>query len=263
MELSVLLPLLADIAVHAGRPFFPDDIARALAETPAPRLLVTTPVHLRALLRGLEAHPELAMPALAGIVSATAPLPAELAADAESRLGCEVRELFGSTETCVIASRRCAREQAWTPYPGVRLHPGARGCRVEAPQLPAPMALADRVELHPDGRFRLCGREADLLEIAGKRASLGDLTRKLQAIPGVEDGVVFQLDETGPGGVRRIAALAVAPGLEAAEIVAALRAAVDPVFLPRPLRRVAALPRNATGKLPRASLLAMLHAPSD
>src|SRR5205085_657716 len=33
-----------------------------------------------------------------------------------------------------------------------------------------------------------------------------------------------------------------------------LRARIDPVFLPRPLYRVAQLPRNATGKLPHAAL---------
>ncbi|MDE1899755.1 MAG: AMP-ligase, partial [Xanthomonadaceae bacterium] len=59
-------------------------------------------------------------------------------------------------------------------------------------------------------------------------------------------------------GVRRIAAAVVAPGLDTTTILAALRAVVDPVFLPRPLRRVDALPRSATGKLPRAALLELL-----
>jgi acyl-coenzyme A synthetase/AMP-(fatty) acid ligase len=262
IELSVLLPLLGEVAVHAGRPFFPHDIVRALHEAPAPRLLVTTPVHLRALLEGLAADRALVPPPLAGVVSATAPLPAELAARAERRLDCEVRELFGSTETCVIASRRTAVATAFTPFPGVRLQPGPDGCLVEAPQLAAPVALADLVELDAAGRFALRGRHADLLEIAGKRASLGDLTRQLQALPGVEDAVVFQLDDAGTAGVRRIAALAVAPGVDEATLLAGLRQRVDPVFLPRPLRCVPALPRNATGKLPRAELLALVHAPS-
>ena len=43
-------------------------------------------------------------------------------------------------------------------------------------------------------------------------------------------------------GVHRIAALAVAPGLDEHVILEALRAAIDPVFLPRPLRLVEALP---------------------
>ncbi len=304
MELSVLLPLLGEVAVHAARPFFPADVARALHDAPAPALLVTTPVHLRALVESAAQ-----LPPLRGIVSATAPLarelaaaaeqrfgcevrelfgstetcviarrrtahetawtplPPELATAAEERFGCEVRELFGSTETCVIARRRPARESAWTPLPGVRLAPQPDGTAVHAAHLPAPVTLADLVELvdnggldgETDGRFHLRGRNADLLEIAGKRASLGDMTRKLLAIPGVEDGVVFQLDAAGPDGVRRIAALVVAPGLDEQAILAALRTCIDPVFLPRPLKRIPRLPRNETGKLPRQALAALLQ----
>lgn len=254
MELSVLLPLLGGAAVHGGRPFFAGDVARALEETPAPRLLVTTPVHLRALVAaGID------LPALAGIVSATAPLPRELAQAAESRFGCEVRETFGSTETCILAARRTACEDAWTPFAGMRLQPQPDGTLVQGPQLDAPVALADLVEIDGDGRFLLRGRRADLLEIAGKRASLADLTRRLLAVPGVEDATVLQLDATDAGGVHRIAALVVAPAVDEATILDALRLAIDPVFLPRPLRRVDALPRNATGKLPRAALLALLE----
>ncbi|HET7360047.1 MAG TPA: AMP-binding protein [Rhodanobacteraceae bacterium] len=254
MEMSVLLPLFGAIGVHAGRPFFPADVARALAAVPAPRVLVTTPVHLRALV-----HDEVALPPLASLVSATAPMPAELARAAEARFGAPLLEVFGSTETCVFASRRSAHDANWILYPDVRLHPQPDGTLVEAPQLQAPVTLADIVELHGDGQFRLCGRNADLLEIAGKRASLGDLTQRLLAVPGVEDGVVFQLDDGDAIGVRRIAALVIAPDLGEAQILDALRRSVDPVFLPRPLRKVAALPRNDTGKLPREAMLALLR----
>ncbi|GAB3510496.1 AMP-binding protein [Pseudoxanthomonas daejeonensis] len=258
MELSVLLPLLGGAAVHAGRPLLPADVARALQQAQAPRLLVTTPVHLRALLQsGVE------LPPLAGIVSATAPLSQELAAEAEARYRTEVREVFGSTETCVFARRRTAQEASWTLLPGVRLVPQPDGTLVHAPHLPAPVALADLVELEADGRFRLCGRQSDLLEIAGKRASLGDLTRRLLAVPGVEDGVVLQLAPDHAGGVGRIAALVVAPGMSAVDVVDALRGSVDPVFLPRRLRLLDRLPRNETGKLRRDALLALLDGPAQ
>ena len=253
LEFSVLLPLFGHAAVHAGRPFYAADIAAALAELPEPRVLVTTPVHLRALVDS-----NLPLPVFSGIVSATAPLARELAREAEARFGAPVQEVFGSTETCVIAHRRSAHADAWTPYPGVTLHPQPDGTRVEAPQLVQPVVLADIVELLDDGRFRLRGRNTDLLEIAGKRASLGDLTHKLLAVPGVRDGVVFQMDDTDNMGVRRIAALAVAPGLDARAILDALRRAIDPVFLPRPLKLVDALPRSETGKLPRVALLEMM-----
>ncbi len=254
MEMSVLLPLLDDVSVHAGRPFFPGDVAAALAEVPEPRVLVTTPVHLRALIES-----GVAMPSIAAMVSATAPMPVELAQAAEERYGAPLLEVFGSTETCVFASRRAAADEPWTLFDGVHLHPQPDGTQVRAPQLDEPMTLADIVSLHDGGqRFRLRGRHADMLEIAGKRASLGDLTRRLLAIPGVKDGVVFQLDGGDPLGVHRIAALAVAPGMHEHSILDGLRQAVDPVFLPRPLKLVDALPRNETGKLPRAALLALL-----
>jgi acyl-coenzyme A synthetase/AMP-(fatty) acid ligase len=256
VEMSILLPLLGNVRVHAGRPFFPADIAAALEDMPAPRVLVTTPVHLRALVdSGVR------LPALAAMLSATAPMPPELAVEAEQSFRAPLLEVFGSTETCAFASRQATVDGRWSLYPGVHLHPQPDGTQIEAPQLDAPVVLADIVSLYEEGRrFELRGRQADLLEIAGKRASLGDLTRRLLTIPGVQDGVVFQLDEADAIGVRRIAALAVAPALDEHSILDALRASIDPVFLPRPLRRVPSLPRNETGKLPRAALLAMLYA---
>jgi acyl-coenzyme A synthetase/AMP-(fatty) acid ligase len=254
IEMSVLLPLLGNVQVHSGRPFFPADIATALEQMPAPRVLVTTPVHLRALVES-----GVRLPPLAAMLSATAPMPPELAAQAERCFDAPLLEVFGSTETCAFATRRVTVDSRWSLYHGVHLHPQPDGTQIEAPQLDAPATLADIVSLHDNGRrFELRGRHADLLEIAGKRASLGDLTRRLLAIPGVQDGVVIQLDEADTIGVRRIAALAVAPTLDEHSILDALRASIDPVFLPRPLRLVETLPRNETGKLPRAALLELL-----
>jgi acyl-coenzyme A synthetase/AMP-(fatty) acid ligase len=253
MEMSVLMPLLSEVSVHAARPFFPADVATALASLPEPRVLVTTPVHLRALIES-----GVALPPLAAFVSATAPMPVELAMSAEARFGAPLHEVFGSTETCVFASRRTAIDDDWKLYEGVVLHPQPDGTLVDAPQLAEPIALADIVSMHDEGRrFRLCGRNTDLLEIAGKRASLGDLNRRLLAIDGVRDGVLFQLD-ADPAGIRRIAGLVVAPGLTVDAVLSALRHAMDPVFLPRPLRLVDALPRNETGKLPRTQLIELL-----
>lgn len=258
VEFSVLLPLLGPFAVHGGRPLFPADVAAALAQTPEPRVLVTTPVHLRALLRDPAAFPR-----LAAITSATAPLPRELAAEAEARYGAPMLEFFGSTETCVIARRRTAHEDDWRLYADVSLCPQPDGTAVDASYLDHPVLLQDVVELLPGHRFRLRGRNADLVEIAGKRASLADLTRRALALPGVQDAVVLQLDDTDSMGVRRIAALVVAPGRTENDLLNELRQAVDPAFLPRPLRCVPALPRNETGKLPRAALMAALQTPIE
>jgi acyl-coenzyme A synthetase/AMP-(fatty) acid ligase len=208
---------------------------------------------LRALLRDGTA-----LPPMQAIVTATAPLEKDLAAEAERQFAAPVIELFGSTETCVIAHRRTVQDEPWRLYSGVELHPQPDGTLVQAAHFAAPTLLQDIVELLPSRQFVLRGRNSDLLEIAGKRASLGDLNRRLLAITGVEDGVVFALDSESAS-VTRLAALVVAPALSEVEILAVLRDAVDPVFLPRPLRRVSALPRNATGKLPRDALLMALR----
>ncbi len=254
VEMSVLLPLLGGHSVHCGRPLFPADVAAALAGIPAPRVLVSTPVHLRALIES-----GVCLPPVELIISATAPLSVALARAVEDGFAAPVQEVFGSTETCVFASRRPTVSEDWQLYPDVTLQAQPDGTAVCAPQLSCAVTLADIVSIAANGRsFTLSGRRADLLEIAGKRASLSDLTRRLLAVPGVRDGVVLQLDERDALGVQRIAAVAVAPELDATEIIEALRRSIDPVFLPRPLRLVKALPRNETGKLPRSALLALL-----
>jgi acyl-coenzyme A synthetase/AMP-(fatty) acid ligase len=79
--------------------------------------------------------------------------------------------------------------------------------------------------------------------------SLGDLNTKICALPGVRDAA-FYLPRDSEGVVARLAAFVVAPESNRDNILAALRASVDAVFLPRPLIFVDRLPRNETGKLP-------------
>jgi acyl-coenzyme A synthetase/AMP-(fatty) acid ligase len=258
-ETSVLLPLLAGMAVHADRPLFPGDVAVALAQVPAPRILVTTPVHLRTLLAS-----SLDFPALAAVLSATAPLDAPLALRVAAGLRAPLLEMFGSTETCVIATRLTASESRWRLYPGITLEPAADHTWVHAPWFDQPTRLQDVVELTADGHMLLRGRNVDMVEIAGKRASLSDLTRRLLAIPGVRDAVVFQpsdgeAEAQGVGKVQRLAAAVVAPTLNAAQILTLLAQSVDPAFLPRPLLLLAELPRNELGKTARAQLLQLLR----
>jgi acyl-coenzyme A synthetase/AMP-(fatty) acid ligase len=253
MELSVLLPLLGGAGIHGAHPLYPADVAAALEDLPAPRVLVTTPVHLRALLgSGME------LPALGAVVSATAPLAQDVAEAVEQRFHTPLIEFFGSTETCVIASRRTAVESNWRPYPGVTLQPQEQGTLVRAPWFRENILLQDVLELLDDGGFVVRGRNTDMVEVGGKRASLVDLTHRLLSVPGVSDAVVFQPCARAGGQVQRLAALAVADGLTEAQVLAGLAGAMDPVFLPRPLVLVSRLPRNEVGKLPRDKLIAAL-----
>ncbi|HUN73780.1 MAG TPA: AMP-binding protein [Steroidobacteraceae bacterium] len=253
-EMSVLLPLGADMAVHGGRPLFPAEVSAALAEVPQPRVLVTTPVHLRALVESGQRFP-----AVGVVVSATAPLDRALAQAVEHELDTILLEMFGSTETAVIATRRTAREEHWGLYPGVTLTPGEGCTSADASWFAAPTTLQDVIEVVEPGRFVVRGRNVDMIEVAGKRASLADLTRRLLTIPGVRDAVAFQ-PEADRSTVRRVAALVVAPGLTLEEISSQLSRGIDPAFMPRPLLLVPALPRNELGKLSREALVALLAA---
>jgi len=250
IELTVLLPLFAGMSLHGEKPLFPADVAAALAQPARPRLLVSTPLHLRALAESGLTFPELDL-----IVSATAPLDPALARLVESRLRAPLLEMFGSTETCVFATRRTAQQDVWKIYDGITLETGADSTQVFAPWYERPQKLMDVLERRGADGFVALGRNSDLVEVAGKRASLADITRRLCAVNGVEDAVAFQPEAAAAGVANRVAAVVVSRGVSAREIATQLAASLDAVFLPRPLVLVDRIPRDAVGKVSRARLL--------
>jgi acyl-coenzyme A synthetase/AMP-(fatty) acid ligase len=244
LQTTVLMPLLSACAVHDSQPFFPADVREALAAVAAPRALVTTPAHLRILVES-----KCQLPALNFILSATAPLSPVLAQQAESLWHAPVLEIYGSTEVGTIATRRTTAGDAWQLQSGVSMEFSGDDASVNAAHLSGPQPLSDRVEMLSPESFRLLGRASDQIKVAGKRATLSELTQSLLSVVGVSDGVVFM-----PEGASRTAALAVAPGLHAAQVLQALEPLMESVFLPRPLLLMAQLPRNAVGKLTHDAL---------
>ena len=250
-ESTFLLALHGGCPFWSGKPFFPQDIAAALAAVPAPRLLVTTPFHLANLMAA-----EVTLPPLAMILSATAPLSHDLADAVERRHGAPLFEIYGATESGQLASRRTTEGDTWTVLEGVKLVPNGDETVAQGGHVEVPVRLGDRIEFQSADRFVLLGREADLINLAGKRTSLAYLNYQIGAIPGVRDAAFFLPADEGPA-MTRLCAFVVAPGLDANDLQAALRQRLDPIFLPRPLVLVDALPRNATGKLPRQALEAL------
>ena len=158
-----------------------------------------------------------------------------------------------------MATRRTVDGDLWRFYDGMTSYEENGVVYVKASHLPDPIALNDFIEVQSDLRFKLLGRHADLINIAGNRASLSDLTAKLNAIDGVRDGVFIMPDSQVGDYVSRVVALVVAPNLDRKEILSMLAEHVSPVFLPRPLYQVDSLPRNAMGKLSREALSRLLE----
>lgn len=251
-ESTVLIAMQGGVVLHAAKPFFPADIGASLQEIPAPRALVTTPVHLRALVTNNTELPPLEL-----LICATAPLSRELAVQAEEQYGAPLQEVYGFTEAGQVASRRTAITDEWQTFDGLTLRQKGDAAFVSGGHVVGELPLNDITELHSSTTFLLLGRTADLINIAGKRTSLASLNHHLNSIDGVKDGVFFMLEEKA-GETHRLAAFVVTTTLSGSEITGALRQRMDAIFLPRPLHIVDTLPRNATGKLTRDSLEKLL-----
>ena len=257
-ESSVLIALHGGAAFGTGRPFYPADIAAALASVPAPRILVTTPFHLKAVLDAAIAQPPLDL-----LVCATAPLAPQLAARAEQVLQAPLLEIYGCTEAGQVATRRTTAGPEWRTFDGLRVAGDGSAATVSGGHVPQPTVLADVLEVVDAETFRLLGRSNDLVNVAGKRSSIGHLNFHLNSIDGVVDGAFWMpptLDEGDSASVTRLVAFVVAPTLSRQQITAALRERVDAAFLPRRIVHLDALPREATGKLTMAALGALAGA---
>jgi acyl-CoA synthetase (AMP-forming)/AMP-acid ligase II/3-hydroxymyristoyl/3-hydroxydecanoyl-(acyl carrier protein) dehydratase len=253
-ESTVLLAMQGGFALCAEQPFYPADIHAVIERLPCPRILVSTPFHLRTLtISGVS------LPKLERVISATAPLSTELAHTIESQSGAPLVEIYGCTETGQLASRSPTISTQWTMFPGVTLLQRDDAVYAAGGHLESATALDDHYEFLDESHFLLLGRSSDTLNIAGKRTSLAYLNQQLNAIPGVEDGAFLVPGTEQADSITRPTALVVAPKLDKATLLNLLRERIDPVFLPRPLLLVESLPRNETGKLPALTLDALLQ----
>jgi acyl-CoA synthetase (AMP-forming)/AMP-acid ligase II len=259
LETTILLPLQSGTPLLPQRPALPADLRGALDVAGGlgrdAIWLLTTPLQLQAF------HAAGGATGLARVVTATMPLDAELARSVETGWNVVVEEVYGCTEGGMLAHRRPAVTQWFTAANDIRFAADAQGVwTAKGGHLPAPVPLADRLDLAPAAddfsaqRFTLLGRDDDIVKIAGKRASLAGLTAKLRAVAGVRDAVVFLTTRDA----RRVSAAAVAPELTEDQLKTALAAEIDPAFLPRRFLLLDFLPRGLAGKVSVAALREMM-----
>lgn len=260
---GVLVPLVARASIITESPLHAEAVAAAIARHDA-TVLVSTPAQLRA----FDVLAPDALAPLRHVFSSGAPLPADVAAMMRERFGRPVTEVLGSTETGGIAWRlHDGTDPPWRPLAGVQIAADPDGrLLVDSPFLPPdaprPWPTDDRVALLPDGFVHL-GRLDDVVKIGGRRVALGDVERRVLGIEGVTDAAVVALPASDGRGEALALVVAGAAGLAGDGIRAELGRWFDAVVVPRKIVCVETLPREATGKLVRARLLALVQQAPD
>ncbi len=193
------------------------------------------------------------------VISAGAPLSAEVARRFLERFGVRVHNFYGSSETGGICFDRTgaaslAGRSVGRTMVGVSVRVMRRGrIRVSGPAVAVGggrFTLADLGEWTPAGELRIVGRASRVANIGGRKVSPAEVEAALAAIPGVGGAWVDIHEEDGRD---RIVA-AVESGLPAAAIFLELEARLAKWKRPRRLEILPRLPRNARGKLDAAAL---------
>ncbi|MDP9127463.1 MAG: AMP-binding protein [Pseudomonadota bacterium] len=255
-------------AIAAGRPFttvtYPlwEDM---LPELTAGSVIISSPAHLGRL-EGIKALPIAQRPQR--IFSAGATLPPEAARQAAFVFGTRPTEIFGSTETGAIATRRGGEEELWQPLPGTRVRSDEQGrLLVLSPHIgPDWVTTSDLVD-DLDGRFRFRGRSDRIVKVEGKRVSLVDVEQALERLDEVQSAFAGLL----PGEVERLVAVIVPSELGRLTLIKigkfrfgrllrqALAVTEEPANIPRLWRYVDELPVSSLGKRRNADILSLFR----
>lgn len=194
------------------------------------------------------------------------PLPQALGARLVAQ-GIELVELFGSTETGGIARRVDDPGGLWRPLPNLNVSEGPeQRLWLDSPLHGAdgPVLTQDRIRIEPDGFVHL-GRNDDVVKVGAKRVALSDLEHFVRNLPHISDVAAIAVADPGLREQALWLAVATTSAADRLELEARLRAALrehfDAVIVPRRIRVVDHLPRNAVGKLPREALLALFDGP--
>lgn len=259
----ILLPLAL------GRPFDRRsiDYPEQLALQTAPWALIASPAFLSRL------DPAIPAAGCRLIVSSGGPLQPGDAHQAKLLLGQLPVEIFGSSETGGIGWRQRHQVQTpWTTLPGVEVRVGPDQCLLlRSPFLPTAEWLdcADRILMTGAG-FELLGRQDRVIKLEEKRISLDEVEVRLQALAEVEAAAVLPLQQgqrqilgavlvLSEAGASRWAELG--PGRFLLALRQQLRPWLEPVALPRSVRRVEQMPVNAQGKRPWPQLKELFDEP--
>ena len=262
----VLLPKAAGCAVDPEVILTPESLVEKMRAAENV-FLVTTPSFLA---RFAEYADQYDVPQnVVELTTSGALLTADVAAAARRVFGRAPLEVFGSTETGGVASRRQETgNELWTVFDPVKAWADASGLLVVSSPFSCArrFTMGDGVVFEADGRFKLLGRMDRMVKIAEQRVSLPEMEATMCLIPEVAEVALGVVE--GPHGPSLGAV--VVPRKDWADLktlgkhacARALRAKCQQFFpkgaVPRRYRFVHALPRNAQGKVQAAAIQEIL-----
>ncbi|MCC6874181.1 MAG: AMP-binding protein [Sandaracinaceae bacterium] len=271
--------------------FEPPLVARALRSAPSLLFAVPTMVHRLCDAAEDDAQVRAALAGARLLISGSAGLPVREHRRIEALTGRGVLERYGLTETLINTAVRAAEGPrpglVGRPLDGIELRLAddarapldsfddatigeiaVRGPNVFAGYLNRPDATAAVIDeagfFYPgdlatrteDGAIRIVGRRAtDLIKTGGFKVGAGEIEAALLEHPSVAEAAVVGLPDEDLG--ERIVAFVVARGaavLQEELLIDHVAAELAPHKRPREVRIVAALPRNAMGKVIKSAL---------
>jgi malonyl-CoA/methylmalonyl-CoA synthetase len=218
------------------------------------------------------------LPRMRVFISGSAPLDPLDFRDCETRFGQRPLERYGLSETMIVSTNPLEGERCpgtvGRPLPDTEVRFAedgeieVRGPAVMAGYWRAPELARDAFRdgffrtgdlgrLDEAGYLRITGRKKELIIVGGSNVLPGEVEQGLAADPGVEELAISGLPDPDLG---EIVAAFVVPraGQDPAEVETRLRALaaghLAPYKRPRIYRFLAALPRNAMGKIDRRGL---------
>ena len=254
-------------AFSAGRPIATTRrvYQEQLLTLPYPVALITTPTFMRML------ETTLAAPVLPFVLSAGGPLSDEAKATLTAWSPSTIYEIYGSTETGVIASRAHesnalanAQTPDWTLIDEAMLSETADGWVLTSPLLPTGvMMLDDQLKLTGERTFHLLGRRDRVVKIGEVRLSLTEIERVVERTLGlvIRALPVVHGERTLIGAVVNEALSPKWTGQlpDRRAVTQALHGTLDPLARPRLWRSVPDWPMNAQGKVETQRLLELFH----
>ena len=246
-------------AMSAGRPMATTRrvYQEQLLTLPSPVALITTPTFMRML------ETSLAAPTLPFVLSAGGPLSAEAKATLKAWSPSTIYEIYGSTETGVVASRAHKDSDEtpdWTLIDEGALNETPEGWVLSSPLLTkGVLTLDDRLTVTGERTFRLLGRRDRVVKIGEVRLSLTEVERVVERRLGlvIRALPIEQGDRTFIGAVVNEK---LSPQWQGAlpdrrAVTKALYGVLDPLARPRLWRSVEDWPINAQGKVETQRLL--------